>query len=146
MRRDFSQHPARQGGFSLIAAVFLVTVLGALSVYLVTSSGRAQLQPQQAQLAAGAYQAAHAGLEWGIYQAIVNGNGNPNACNAGAFSPPGLGQFTVTVSCTSSPHRDDNTDILVFVVEASATTGTHGGLAYANRRMRAVVSPSAPLP
>lgn len=145
-RRNYSLN--RQRGFSLITAVFIVVILSAIAAFMVVTSSRSQLQPQQAQLAANTYQAARAGLEWGIYQAIVNGDVDPNACNSGGgFSPAGLANYTVTVTCTSSIHRDGGggTDVRIFVVESVATTGTPGGLAFANRRMRATVSPSGPL-
>ena len=128
--------------------MFLIAVLGAVSAYMVVSSSRAQLQPIQAKLAADAYQAARAGLEWGSYQAIVNGDSTPSACNSGgAFSPAGLGNFSVVVVCNSSVHRDGagNTDVRIFVITSTATAGSAGGLGYANREMRAVVSPSGPL-
>ena len=146
MRRDFTAR--RQQGVALIAAVFLIAVLGSIAAYMVISSSRAQLQPVQAKLAAEAYQAARAGLEWGAYQAIVNGAADPTACNSGGgFSPPGLDEFTVVVNCNSSVHRDGagNTEIRIFVINATASTGSPGGLGYATRTMRATVSPSGPL-
>lgn len=139
------ENMTRQGGFSLIAVVFIIAVLGSIATFMVLTTGRAQLQSQQALLAARAYQAARAGLEWGIHQAVVNGNGNPAACNGASFSPAGLAEFTVNVSCTSSVHRDANSDVRVFVVNAVASSGSPGNLAYANRELRATVSPSGPL-
>ncbi|MDX1443054.1 MAG: hypothetical protein R3270_04650 [Gammaproteobacteria bacterium] len=143
MRHEMTS--TRQGGAALLAVVFLIAVLGSVAAYMVVTSSRSQLQPVQAKLAADAYQAARAGIEWGSYQAIVNGNADPNACNSGAFSPAGLTEFTVTVSCTSTVHYDGPVDVRVFVINATATAGTPGGLGFATRQMRAVVSPSAPL-
>lgn len=130
----------RQQGFSLVTVIFLITVLAALGAFLVTMSGVTQQTPVLGLNGAQAYHAARSGLEWGIDRAI-NGGG---ACN-GAF---GLGQYTVTVSCTVSTHEDGGgggTNVDIYVVTATATTGTAGNLNYAARTLNAVVSPTGPL-
>lgn len=124
----------RQNGFSLISAIFLVTVLAALGLYLLVMSGVAQQTPVMAMTGAQTYHAARSGLEWGIAGAI-NNDSTVN-CN-GSFS---VGQYDIAVSCTVSTHGGGNT----YAIESSATTGIPGSLNFATRTLRATVSPAAP--
>ncbi|HEX7047358.1 MAG TPA: pilus assembly protein MshP [Gammaproteobacteria bacterium] len=132
----------RQHGFSLLAAIFLITVLAALGSCLVTISGVSHQTPVLALNGAQAYHAARSGLEWGIDRAI-NGGG---ACNGNVV----LGRYTVTVVCTSSTHEDGGgggTNVEVFVVNAVAeitTPSAPGDLAYASRTLTATVSDQGP--
>ncbi|MGZ5621687.1 MAG: hypothetical protein ACXWFG_12565, partial [Methylobacter sp.] len=61
-----------QRGFSLIMGIFLIAVLGGIAVFI----GRVStMQHQSSALdeeGAMAYQAARAGIEWGVYQAVIN--------------------------------------------------------------------------
>lgn len=87
----------RASGFALMMAVFMIVVLGAIGVYLLTvSTGQLEAAAQDEQ-GARAYQAARAGLEWGAYQLLCN-PANPqctrpastffNNCNGGAATQP----------------------------------------------------------
>lgn len=127
-----------QSGFSLITAIFLLVVLASLAAFVVVLSGVSQQTPVLAYNGARAYQAAHAGLEWGVERAI-NGGG---ACN-GNFLVDG---FAVTVACPApTAHSDGPSTINIFVVNAVAVRGTPGQLDYSRRALSAVVSPSGPL-
>lgn len=55
-----------QRGFTLVQAIFVLVVLGLLGAYMVTLGTVQQATSTQALLQARAYQAARAGLEWGI--------------------------------------------------------------------------------
>lgn len=146
MRRDATT-AKYQRGVTLVGVVFLIAVLGAVSAYLVAASSRGQLVPVASLSSAQAYQAARAGLEWGTYRAIRDGASDPLACDGASFSPGGvLSNFTVTVNCSSSTHRDGTppTEVQIFLVKAVATRGNPGDLDFAQREIRAVVSPSAP--
>lgn len=132
-----------QQGFSLVAAIFLVTVLAALGAFLVVTSGVAQQTPTLGQRGTQAYHAARSGLEWGIAGA-VNTDNTAN-CN-GTLA---LGGFNVAVSCTMSTHTDGTppSNVNIYVIEATATpTGTSpGSIAFASRTLRAIASPDGPL-
>jgi len=113
----------RSLGFSLVAAIFLLTILAALGAFIVTVSTSQQLGSALDVQGARAYQAARAGIEWGVYQvqstpaynfsygtpAVAVGSANPNsrACPASpaAFVPtaPTLAGFTVVVVCSANP-------------------------------------------
>lgn len=125
-----------QQGFSLVTAIFIITVLASLGVFLLAMSGVAQQTPTLAYSGAQAYHAARSGLEWGIERAIMNGGG----CNA-AFA---LNGFNVGVTCAQTTHPDGPTDVDIFRVNAIATRGNPGELAYARRELQAIVSPDGP--
>ena len=140
----------RQGGFSIIAVVFIIVLLAVLGGFLVVISSSAQQTGVAALATTRAYHAARSGLEWGIHQAVVNGGVgvSPDPCNGGfTLSTGGFDSETVTVTCTSSVHRDGNppTDVRVYVITSIATTGAEGTLSYARRELQAVVSPDGPL-
>ena len=131
-----------QSGFTLITALFLLIVVALLSVYLLTFRNVQQSTVLYAQQGARAMQAAHAGIEWGIYESVVNG-----ACIANSsFSASGtaLSAFSITVSCTSSAHEEAGITITTYVLISTAQTGTYGTLDYVYRSLRATVSAQPP--
>src|SRR5690606_37637111 len=128
----------------LIAAVFLIVVIGGLVTFMVITSSVAQQTPQLGLAGARAYHAARSGLEWGIYEA-TQGAGNCNSVftlNAGAFDG-----YQVTVSCTSSTHQDGQPaqPVVIYQIASIAAKGAPGSLQYVRRELRAVVSPTGPL-
>ena len=116
---------SRQRGFGLVAALFLILVIAgviaAMARLAATQHSTSSLALQQAR----AYQAARAGLEWGMYRVLVD-----NACPASeSFNVPG---FAVTVVC-----QDDGPTI--HVVESEAQWGQSGGPDHVYRRVSALV-------
>lgn len=84
----------RMRGFSLVSAIFLLIVLAALGVAMVTIS---TTQHQSSSLdieGVRAYQAAKAGIEWGVYQRLRN-----NSC--AASSTIAVSGFTVMIVCNA---------------------------------------------
>jgi MSHA biogenesis protein MshP len=91
---------ASQRGFSMIVAVFLLVVLGALGAAMANLSVIQHTGLARDVQGARAYQAARAGIEWALYRSLVS-----SACAASAsFVLPAqtLQSFTVTVTCTES--------------------------------------------
>jgi MSHA biogenesis protein MshP len=87
------------GGFAIFSAVFILVVLAALGAFILNISSGQQLGSTLDVQGARAYQAARAGIEWGLYQQMQGGA----ACPAGNFVPgaPTLAGFTVSVSCVA---------------------------------------------
>lgn len=138
MRRKKVPGRIRQAGFSLVTAIFLLTVLASLGAFIVTLSGVSQQTPILGLNGAKAYHAARSGLEWGIDRAI-NGGGS---CN-GVFN---IDDFNVVVVCPpATNHADGGSNIDIYVITATATRGNPGELAYSRRQLQAVASPSGPL-
>ena len=97
MRTPF--HASRQAGVGLVTAIFLLVVLAGLGVAMVSITTSQQASANLDLLGARAYQAARAGLEWGIFQHTRN-----KACAAKSpFRMPdgtSLSGFSVLVTCT----------------------------------------------
>ncbi len=109
-------------GFAIVSAIFILVVLAALGAFIVSVSTSQHTGSVLDIQGVRAYQAARAGIEWGIYQVqstpaynfsygtppVAVGSANPNsrACPASptSFVPaaPTLLAFTVTVTCAAS--------------------------------------------
>jgi MSHA biogenesis protein MshP len=89
----------RQAGVGIVTAIFLLVVLAGLGVAMVGIYTSQQSSANLDLLGAQAYQAARAGLEWGIFQHRRN---PPCPAKSTIAMPPGtsLSAFTVYVSCT----------------------------------------------
>lgn len=113
-----------QRGFTLIAAVFLITVIAALGLFMVSLSATQHQTTMLAALGAQGYYAARAGAEWAVYRAL-----NGSAC-AAAFAPGSLagtmGDYTVTVTCSSTEHSTTSGDVTVWSVTSTAVRGSLG--------------------
>ena len=102
----------RSAGAGLVTAIFLLVVLAGLAVALVaifTSQRQGILLDEQG---VRAYQAARAGVEWGLFQRLRRPDGGacaPGAAHPVALSGEVLGGFTVSVTCTlvEGPKSDD---------------------------------------
>lgn len=91
----------RSAGIGLVSAIFLLVVLAALGVAMLTISTSQQTASALDLQGARAYQAARAGIEYGLYQQLRNGN-----CVNTSFALPStssLNGFSVTVTCTATP-------------------------------------------
>jgi len=135
----------KQRGFSLIMAIFLIVVLGGIAVFI----GRVStMQHQSSALdeeGAMAYQAARSGIEWGIYQAVVN-----SGCIAvppSAFTlaltvpttPLSTVNYTVTVTCTSTAATEGSTVINMYQITATAINASVGRF-FVERQLTATVT------
>jgi MSHA biogenesis protein MshP len=88
-----------QRGFAIISAIFILVVLSILGAIAVTVSTSQQVGSALDLQGARAYQAARAGTEWGLSQAI---NAPSGVCTAGAGTSTNLGtinNMTTTVLC-----------------------------------------------
>ena len=134
----------RQGGFSVVAAIFLLVVLAVLAVIIASVTGIQQASSQLDVLGVRAYHAARAGMEWGAYQVLdPNNQLNLPNCTSGPGAgpvvsacpgatnlsglPASLAPFNVTVTCTETPATEGNRDIRVFNVTATACNQPTGG-------------------
>ncbi|MFT5659228.1 MAG: MSHA biogenesis protein MshP [Gammaproteobacteria bacterium] len=136
--------PARQSGFTLITAIFLLVVVALLSGYIISLRSVQQQTLVYGVQGARAMPAARAGIEWGIFESINNNNcttENPVFQAAGAA----ISRFDIEVGCTSSSHTEGAAPaILVYQLTSTATTGSYGTLDYVSRRLQATVSRQPP--
>jgi Tfp pilus assembly protein PilX len=92
---------ASQRGFSLFSAIFLLVMLSALGAAIVKVTSSSQIASALDIQGERGYQAARAGIEWGLYQQRIK-----NSCpqDATSFALPAgttLAGFTVTVKCSA---------------------------------------------
>lgn len=115
----------RARGFSLVAAIFIIVVLAAIAAYMVTIGEVQRQSPIAALQGARAYQAAQAGIEWGVFNAV---QATP-ICNASSFSPAGAGLqgFNVAVTCSATAYTEGASNYSVYVIGSRATFGAFGG-------------------
>lgn len=91
---------SRQAGVGLVTAIFLLVVLAGLGVASVTLFTSQQASSNLDLEGAKAYQAARAGIEWGLYEQLRHGR----CANTNSFGFPVtsvLGSFRVTVECVA---------------------------------------------
>lgn len=120
---------ARQRGISVVMAIFLLLLFGLISALMATMLSTASMTEAQDVEGARTYQAARAGIEWGVYQL------DPNAANAplpSCFSPnpamlTAIPGYSVRVNCTPYPgaatsYREGTRTIRIFHIVATATS------------------------
>lgn len=140
-----------QRGFSLVAAIFLLVILSALGVFMLSISTMQQTTSTQDLLGSQAYQAAKAGIEWGAYQIITPENNNPATggtpryvCVASTVLPAlggSLSGFTVTVDCTSNTDFDEGGNkVRVYQLTSTARFGALATTSYIERRLSASIN------
>jgi len=137
MRPNFN-YQKQSAGFALIAAIFLVVVVGLAITYMQRlSSNQADVNIQAVQNAR-ALQAAQSGLDWGVYR-IVNGR------NCAANTNFNLDQIStginVTVTCTSMTYAEAgvNNGVTIYTVISTAEQGALGTADYVYKRMQASI-------
>ena len=127
---------AKLRGFAIVSAIFILVVLAALGAFIVNISSNQQIGSALDVQGVRAYQAARAGLEWGLYK-VQSSNGfdyaNPNTrtCPAtpASFSPTAstFSGFTVTVICTAPLDPGGHGGPTVYSITATACNQPDGG-------------------
>lgn len=103
-------------GFAIVTAIFILVVLAVLGAFMVNVSTNQHVGSALDVQGVRAYQAARAGIEWGLFQQIRNNN-----CAAAtnlALAAPSLNVFTVTVTCIATV--DANGGPTVFSITSTA--------------------------
>jgi MSHA biogenesis protein MshP len=117
----------KQRGVAIATAIFLVVVLAALGAFLVTVSGLQQTSSALDLQGSKAYQAARAGIEWGAFQALRNNNCAVASTTTSFVAGGTLGDFTVTVGCTSTGYTEVATNGTVYQITATACNRPNAG-------------------
>lgn len=130
-------------GFSLVAAIFLLVILALLGAFMVTIGEAERWTTVEAAQGARAYQAAQAGLEWGIAQTVPIGGAF--SCPAGPPASFAVGGFNVTVTRTpaaGNPYTEGATTVNVCAVASTAVAAgaTLGNPDYFSRTLQATIT------
>jgi MSHA biogenesis protein MshP len=134
-RRSAGARPgAHERGFSLIAAIFVILVLGALAAFAVRIGATQQQTADFALLNARAQAAADSGIEFGTNQALLHGS-CPAAPTTLNLTAVGLAGFTVTVTCSVTNHQIGAlpTTYQAYALTSVAQLGTYGTSGYVAR-------------
>ena len=125
-------------GFSLVAVIFIVTVLATAVVFIQRISNVAVATNNLAMQGSRAWQAAEAGAEWGIYN--VTTAGCPAASTTFTLSEQSLAGFEVTVACTSTVYTEQGLSVTMYYLDVFAKSGTLGSSPdYVSRKISLVV-------
>lgn len=138
----------RQHGFGLVAAMFLIIVIAGVIAAMwrmsATQTATNNLTLQQTR----AYQAARAGLEWGVSRFL-----NDETCTEPPFSVPGLDGFVVSVECPvgerverNDLHEEELKGIVIQRIVATAEYSNVGSPDYAYRKLSTVVELGREIP
>lgn len=136
---------AREAGFVLPTAIFLLVVLAGLAAYMAALSRTSHISSALDVHGARAYQAARAGIEWAAWQ-VVDPQGLQPAPTPCPASPATLtlghtlSGFAVSVECVRSLEADGATPVAVYRIVSTATAGVAGEVDYVERRIEAVFS------
>ncbi|HZW14196.1 MAG TPA: hypothetical protein VFF81_13520 [Noviherbaspirillum sp.] len=126
-----------QRGVSIVAAIFLLLLLAGLAALMSTLSMTQHATSAQDVQGSRAYQAARAGVEWGVYRALRDG-----VCASSASLPAladDLQQFTVEVKCTETSTTEAGVSVTVYRIVSVATSGALGRPNYVERQLEAIV-------
>ncbi|MCG2584553.1 agglutinin biogenesis protein MshP [Massilia sp. TS11] len=107
---------------SLVTAIFLIVVLAGLVAAITSLIGNQQQASGLDIQGARAYQAARAGIEWGLYQYNRNGACTASS-NVGFPASSTLTTFVVTVQCSAS----SNGSYTEHTLTATACNQPNGG-------------------
>lgn len=142
----------RQGGFSLVAAIFLIVVLAALGAFAVQVAMTQYQGSTLELLEARAQAAAEAGIEYGANLTLHTPTlcvGAPSS-NTFNLTQGALSGFVVTVTCTPTQHQIWSTitstwhSYTVFALAATASHGTYGQQDYVSRSVTRDVTAAPP--
>ncbi len=126
--------PAKQSGFGIVTAIFILVVLGLLGGYMVRVSGVEHATTTYTLQSTRAYQAARAGLGWAISKISAGGScADVNAQTA--LTLPDLTGFTVTLTCTLTTTIEGSTSPAIYQINALSQLGTYGSADYVSREL-----------
>ena len=139
MRKFISSFPGYQRGFSLVSAIFLLVVIAALGAFALTLSTNQHQSDAMDVMGKRAYQAARAGIEYGVYEITLN-----HACPplpTVTLTDPYLSSFTVSLTCTVVTASDPNPLSVYTLTSTANNTATVGSTDYVERQLSVNIAP-----
>ncbi|MBY0572428.1 MAG: agglutinin biogenesis protein MshP [Undibacterium sp.] len=143
-----SLNQQRVGGFSLVTAIFLLVILAALGVFMLSVYSTQRASVNMDIRGARAYQAAKAGIEWATLQVLASENGvlvaSSFVCPAGNMAgmpalAGALQGFNVTTSCVLTSRQENANFIRVYQITAVSSIGAFPSQDYVERNISASV-------
>ena len=112
-----------QRGIALIAAIFLVVVIGAALVLLATLSLRGSQQTTQNLLQMRANAAAQAAIDYGV-QLLISGTNCSAPSLQGSVAVPAYADFTINLSCRQNNYNRTSQAISIIELSVVVEYGT----------------------
>jgi MSHA biogenesis protein MshP len=135
-----SRGAAAEHGFSVITAIFLLVVMASLGAAMLTFSSVQQATGALDLQGIRAYQAARAGVEFGVYKVLRPGVAS---CGSTTLTLSGsLAAFTNSVDCSASVvYTEGSNTVTVYSLTSTAKSqGVPGSANYVERRLTVSVS------
>ncbi|TCS41647.1 hypothetical protein [Reinekea marinisedimentorum] len=124
-------HPQRQQGIALIAAIFLVVIIGAAVVLLGTLSLRNTEQTTQSLLQMRAQQAVAAAQEYAVQSLIAtDGSSCSTTLNGSTVNISEFSSYSIELSCTANDYNRPSQQITLYSLVATAEYGSIGDADY----------------
>lgn len=124
-----------QKGITLVGAIFILIIVSLLGQYLINITGVQRQTSIMTLQSARAYQAANAGIEWGIYRVVIDAS-----CVASTELTPNIGNFTTTVLCnTVGSYNEDGTVVTIYQITAESEHGSYGQIDYVSRELETII-------
>ena len=144
--RASSVHDSAARGFSLVSAIFLLLILAALGIFMLSIyTSQRTIANQDVR---GAYQAAKAGIEAATFAILTPENAAVvntifNGCTAGMAVPTfggALSGFNVTVDCQLTTQTEGENTIRVYQITSTGSSGTAPSSDFVERQISASIS------
>jgi len=124
-----------QKGITLVGAIFVLIIVSLLGQYLIKITGVQRQTSIMTLQSARAYQAANAGIEWGIDRVV-----NSASCVGSTELTPDIGNFTTTVLCnTVGTYNEDGTEVTIYQITTESEYGSYGQIDYVSRELETII-------
>ena len=132
---------AQVRGFAIVSAIFILVVLATLGAFIVNISTSQQIGSAIDVQGVRAYQAARAGIDWGLYRQLRDGS-CPGTGTPTSFEPVAaatLSGFTITVTCSAAADTHGGPTVYTIISTACNSAGScpsaSPGNLYVERRL-----------
>lgn len=115
-----------QRGFIAILAIVVLVLFALIGVYMSTQMTTASMDTSASYLGMQAGLAARSGAEWGMYRAL-------HGASCPASTSFVMGDFGVTVKCTSAAVTEGSNNYTVYNLSVTASRGNPGDVLYVTR-------------
>ena len=122
----------QQGVIAILAIVVLV-LFALIGVYMSTQMTTASMDTSASYLGIQAWLAARSGADWGMYEAL-------HGASCPASTSFTMGDFGVTVKCTSAAVSEGPDNYTVYNLSATASRGNPGDVLYVSREVTVSVT------
>jgi MSHA biogenesis protein MshP len=117
-----------QAGFTAILVIVILVLFALIGVYMSTQLTTASLSTSSSYLGIQAWLAARSGVEWGLHRAL-------RSSSCAATTAFAVGDFNVTVTCTSAAVTEGPDNYTVYNLTSTASKGSPGNVLYVFRKV-----------